>query len=125
MLVKRMKNYKIGLLPLYLKLYDEIIPGSRDNHIGFVKAITDEFIKSDVEVVNAEICCVENEFDKAIKLFEKENVDVIVTLHLTYSPSLESAKIISETDLPIVILDTTTDYSLRPGEINDDFIYRV
>lgn len=37
-------------------------------------------------------------------------MDAIVTLHLAYSPSLESSDILANTSLPIIVLDTTPDY---------------
>ena len=56
------------------------------------------------------VCRLAAEFAAAIAHFEKEQVDAMVTLHLAYSPSLESEKALAATELPIVILDTTPEY---------------
>ena len=38
-----------------------------------------------------------------------EGVDAIITLHLAYSPSLESAEVLAQSRLPVIMLDTTPD----------------
>lgn len=106
-----MKKVKIGFLPLYVKLYDDGAPGMRLRIDAFANEILCLLkAKEDVEVVTANVCRLENEFADAIKLFEDEQVDSIVTLHLAYSPSLESEKVLKNTKLPIVILDTTPNF---------------
>ncbi len=105
-----MNKIKIGFLPLYLKLYDECCPELRSQFEAFAKTITEEYEKRNIEVIAAPICSVKAEFAEAAKNFEEAQVDAILTLHLAYSPSLESADILSKTDLPIVILDTTPDF---------------
>ncbi len=107
-----MKKVKIGFLPLYVKLYDDGAPTMRERIDGFKNEILDILRhREDVEVVDADVCRLESEFEQAVKMFEEENVDSIVTLHLAYSPSLESEKILKGTDLPIVILDTTKNFN--------------
>ena len=112
-----MEKIKIGFLPLYVKLYDDGAPAMRNRIDPFAKEIADLLgAKEGVEVVAADICRLESEFKTAIELFEKEEVDSIVTLHLAYSPSLESEKILKNTKLPIVILDTTPTFDFTDGE---------
>lgn len=112
---------KIGLLPLYVKLYDDFTPASRTRHEAFYEEICDIFEEKGIEVVPAAFCRLEGEFSEAVKAFEKESVDAIVTLHMAYSPSLESIKPLSETKLPLVVLDTTSVLEFNnegsPGEI--------
>ncbi len=115
--MNNMNNIKIGFLPLYVKLYDDNSPQMRERINAFAKEIENK-LSEKVEVVAADICRLEDEFDKAVSLFEKENVDCIVTLHLAYSPSLESEKALKNTGLPIVILDTTPNFDFT----NDDDI---
>lgn len=100
---------RIGLLPLYLKLYDDRLPHMRDVLEPFLKDVVARFERSGVEVVTAQICRLRPEFQEAVERFERGGVDLIVTLHLAYSPSLESAEILAGTDLPILMLDTTPD----------------
>ena len=79
--------------------------------------------KDGVQVIAADVCRLESEFKAAIELFEKEKVDSIVTLHLAYSPSLESEKILSATNLPIVILDTTPTFEFTDDDDNVSISY--
>ena len=105
-----MSKIKIGFLPLWLKLYDDCCPEKRPQIEAFTATISKEYKRRDIEVVTAPICRLKAEFKDAVKDFEKADVDAIVTLHLAYSPSLESADVLAGTDLPIVILDTTQDF---------------
>lgn len=119
-----MKKVKIGFLPLYVKLYDDGAPNMRLRIDAFAKEVI-ELIKKreDVEVITADVCRLEGEFKEAITLFENEKVDSIVTLHLAYSPSLESEKVLRDTKLPIVILDTTPNFEFTDDEDNISISY--
>ncbi len=110
------KKLKIGLLPLYLKLYDDRLPGNRAFFENFTTMICDELRSKNIEVSAAPICRIKNEFAMAVDNFETEKVDAIVTLHLAYSPSLESATVLAGTKLPLIILDTTPEYSFTPAK---------
>ena len=80
---------KIGLLPMYLELYDEVLPEVREEFTPFIKRLQEELESRSINVILANICRLANEFEEAIHRFENEDVDCIVTLHLAYSPSLE------------------------------------
>jgi L-arabinose isomerase len=101
---------KIGLIPLYLKLYDKTDPGRREKFAPFLSAIDASFSDDGIDVVQSDICCVAPEFQQAVSLFERQCVDLIVAVHLAYSPSLEAADALAGTTLPLVLLDTTMDY---------------
>lgn len=111
-----MSKGKIGLLPMYIALYDESSPGIRPQIEEFYSKIADEFGKRGVEVETTEVCRLEKEFEESIRKFEKAGVDAIVTLHLAYSPSLESSKALSSTKIPVLVLDTTPDYEFGPDQ---------
>ena len=98
---------KIGFLPLYVKLYDDVVPQWRPRLERFYAELTEMLRARGNEVVTSEFCRLENEFSKTIKNFEDEQVDVIITYHLAYSPSLEVIDALCSTKLPIVVLDTT------------------
>jgi len=105
-----MKNVKIGLLPLYIQLYDDHSGHMRPGVEGYLGSVKESLTKEGAEIVAADICRVKSEFKAAIESFERAEVDAIVTLHLAYSPSLESVEAVSGTALPIIVLDTTRDY---------------
>jgi L-arabinose isomerase len=46
-----------------------------------------------------------------------------VTLHLAYSPSLESAKVLARTKLPLIVLDTTPTWSFAPSQDPAEIMY--
>ena len=111
-----MKYPKIGLLPLYLQLYDEKSPNMRQRVEEFYNTIAAEFEKRNIAVLTSPICRVREEFERAVKTFENSGADAIVTLHLAYSPSLESAEVLAHTELPIIVCDTTPTFSYGPEQ---------
>jgi L-arabinose isomerase len=113
----------VGLLPFYLKLYDELLPSLRNGFADFLTGIASKFEAASVRVTAAPVCCVAEEFETAIRGFERDGVDAIVTLHLAYSPSLESVDALCSTDRPIIILDTTMDSSFGMGVPPDRLMY--
>ncbi|MFB3786987.1 MAG: hypothetical protein ACE15F_11540 [bacterium] len=110
------RQSRIGLLPLYLKLYDDTFPELRyEFDDPLIKAVLDGFEREGVETVMSGICRLAPEFRKAIRHFEQEDVDLIVTLHLAYSLSLESIDALAAANRPILMLDTTLDYDFGPA----------
>jgi L-arabinose isomerase len=111
-----MKGIKAGLLPLYLKLYDDITPERHDECRKFYGKIAAELERLGVTVETVPLCRVREEFIQGVNHFNESGVSCIITLHLAYSPSLESAEILARSDLPVIILDTTPDFSFGPGQ---------
>jgi L-arabinose isomerase len=118
-----MSNIKVGLLPLYIELYDLANPKMRVRIDAFRETIIRELEKRELEVVAAPICRIKPEFEKAVNQFEKEDVDAIITLHLAYSPSLESSEVLARTHLPIIVLDTTPTYNFSPSQAVEEISY--
>lgn len=116
-------NPKIGLLLLYLDLYDRVLPDIRSKLEEFSINIEEEFKKRGVAVLRSSVCRVEDEFEDAIRLIEDQKVDAIVTLHLAYSPSLESSDILSRTKIPIIVLDTTPEYDFGEDVSPEEIMY--
>ena len=106
---------KIGLLPLYLELYDRMLPEARASVAALLPELEKAYREFGVEVSLAPVCRLAPEFEAAIAAFEGEGVDALVTVHLAYSPSLESAAALAKTKLPIMVLDTTADYDFGLG----------
>jgi len=103
------KKIKAGLLPFYLKLYDDYKPEIRDGFTAFVQQISEVLEQRGIAVQSAPVCRVANEFKDSIRQFEEDGVECILTLHLAYSPSLESIDAFCATPLPVIILDVTMD----------------
>lgn len=106
-----LRKPRVGLLPMYISLYDRTHPSARGGFTGFIRDVAARLEAEGVGVVQSGICCVDAEFRSAVALFEKESVDAVVTLHLAYSPSEEALPALASTSLPLLMLDTTMDYS--------------
>jgi len=117
------EKQKVGLLPLYLKLYDDREQGGRPRVEAFYKQIASELEKRKLEVVTSPICRTHSEFETAVRSFEESGAQAIVTLHLAYSPSLESADTLARTRLPIIVCDTTPTYSFGPDQDPAEIMY--
>ncbi len=115
-----MPDIKIGILQLYLKLYDEVLPKLVNEFTPLIKGIAEKFEKKGFKVLLSPVCRLEKEFKNAITVFEKHDVDVIVTLHLAYSPSLEVLRPLAETKIPVVVMDTTIKNDFSKGLVADD-----
>jgi L-arabinose isomerase len=118
-----MASMRIGLLPFWLKLYDDTAAHARPRIEAFTRTIAEAFERRGVATVAAPVCRLEKEFVGAVKSFEREEVDAIVTLHLAYSPSLESSGPLARTRLPILVLDTTPTWSFGPTQDPGEITY--
>jgi len=105
----------VGILPFYLKLYDDLLPECRAGFDGFVERIATAFEARGLTARIAPVCRVAAEFKAAISQFEADGVDCLVTLHLAYSPSLEAIDAFCQTHLPIIILNATLDAEFGCG----------
>jgi L-arabinose isomerase len=106
-----MNKPKAGLLPLYLELYDKTTPEARPRIEAFYKMTAEKLREAGIDVEEAPVCRLAEEFSAAVTRFETAKADAIITIHLAYSPSLKSAGALKNTNLPIIVLDTTPDYS--------------
>ncbi len=104
---------KIGYLPLYIKLYDDI-GSDRAPMEKFYADTARLFEEKGLEVVTCDFCRIKPEFEKAIAEFEAADVDAIVTWHAAYSPSLESIDALVGTSLPIIVFDSTPTLEFTP-----------
>lgn len=115
---------KVGLLPLYIQLYDISSPEVRPRMEKFYERIAVEFEKRGITVERAEdFCRLKPEFEKTVADFEAAEVDAIVTLHMAYSPSLESIESLTTTELPIIVLDTTETLEFDNEQSDGEIMY--
>ncbi len=114
---------KIGFLPLYISLYDKTGTELRDELKVFYDEIALKFEERGVEVLKSEICTEDYQFENEIKAYEENECDAIVTLHLAYSPGLNSEKALKNTKLPIIICDTTRTYDFSDKQLSGEIMY--
>lgn len=114
---------RLGLLPLYLALYDEVLPDLRGRMETFAGQIRDGLQRRDLAVSLAPTCRTQDEVAAAVAGFEREPVDLLVTLHLAYSPSEESVDVLCGVRAPILMLDTTMDATFGLEVAPDRIMY--
>lgn len=114
---------KVGLLPLFLALYDESLPTLRATQEEFTAEVLAALRHQGLEVHAAPTCCVRHEIAEAMRQFAAADVDLLVTLHLSYSPSLEAVDELSASLLPLVLLDTTPDFEFGRHVDLDRLLY--
>lgn len=113
----------VGLLPCFLKLYDEVMPEARATFQPLVEKVKAALEADGLQVVPADVCRLEPEFRDAISLFEKHDVDAIATVHLAYSPSLASVDLLIASGRPILLIDTTMDFAFGRDAEADRILY--
>lgn len=119
MTIRATTRPKAGLLPLYIKLYDDLNPAWRLPLERFLGRVRKRLVQLGLEVEVAPVCRVAGEFKAAVKALEAACPDALITIHLAYSPSLESAAVLAGTKLPLVVLDTTPDFAMGPDSTPD------
>ncbi|MHB8277337.1 MAG: L-arabinose isomerase family protein [Candidatus Humimicrobiaceae bacterium] len=118
-----MDKVKVGLLPLYLEFYDKKVSDLRVRSEEFLEEIINRLEEKELIIKNSKICRRKEEFKDAVNYFEKEKVAAIITLHLAYSPSLESAEALSSTNIPIIVLNTTPAFYFGSDQSTDEIMY--
>ena len=109
-----MKKIKVGFLPLYIKLYDDTSgPGYRAPMEKYMNMCINMLETQGIEVMPAtQVCRIAPEFEAEVARFNEADVDAVITMHLAYSPSLESIEALMKLNAPIVVLDSTPHYEL-------------
>ncbi len=114
---------RVGLLPLYLKLYDDGLPQARARMESFYRQVAAALESRGLQVLTSALCRIRPEFQAAVRGFERAGAEAIVTLHLAYSPSLESVDALVSTPLPVILCDTTPSWSYGPQADPDELMY--
>ena len=118
-----MKKIKVGFLPLYIKLYDDYTgPAYRAPMEAYMAQCVSMLEEKGLELVIADRCRIAPEFEAAAEKFNAEDVDAVITMHLAYSPSLESIEALRKLKAPIVVLDSTPDYQLLAVQTEKNLI---
>ncbi len=113
---------KVGLIPLYIALYDEVRPDSRPVMEAFAARVAERLEEGGLEVVAARVCCVREEVERAVADLTAAGVDLLATVHLAYSPSLESVDALADSALPLLLLDTTPSASFGEDADGEDMM---
>lgn len=106
---------KAALLPLYIKLYDDKLPEARPPLEVWMTDLVARLEAEGIAITVAPICRLESEVKAALATVMKDAPDVLMTLHLAYSPSLESVEPLAAVQAPLLLLDTTMDEDFGPA----------
>jgi len=112
---------RIGLLPLMLEMYRKYVPQIPQKQKSFIDEVKNRFQDS-LDVINAEISSTNGDVEKAIKLFEDKDVDLIVVLFISYATSLSVLKPLLETTLPVLMFSTSSKSGFGHGFTMDDIL---
>lgn len=98
---------KVGVLPLYLALYEEAGPELRLDMETFARLVVERLQAQGLEVVLTRTCWLRQQVEAQVAALTAAEVDLLATLHLSYSPSLEAVEALQAAPLPLLLLDTT------------------
>lgn len=99
---------QIGLLPLYLELYDEVRPEARPDMESFAARVASVLSGLGMEVKSAPVLTRHVAIQREVqRMTDDAALDALATLHLAYSPSLEAVETLVASDRPLLLLDTT------------------
>jgi L-arabinose isomerase len=106
---------KIGLLGLMLELYDKSNPELRSEQEEFAEQLVGKL----TETMEVKYCGIVNTragVDAAMAVFDAADVDLLIVVHFSYSPSLIAMAALIDCKLPIVLFNTQ-----RKRGIDDTF----
>ena len=104
-----------------MELYDDVLASMRRRIDEFNSIIQQKISAKNIDLVAAPVCRTKEEFDKTADLFDQ--VPAVITLHLAYSPSLESIDALVKINKPIIVLDTTPAYSFDQNIESEELLY--
>ena len=102
------RDTKIGLLPLYLELYDEVRPEARPEMEGFAERVAAMLEGAGLDVTSAPVLTTRLRIEAELReMLKDDQLDALATVHLAYSPSLEAVDAPADADRPLLLLHTT------------------
>jgi L-arabinose isomerase len=111
------KKARVGFLGLMLKLYDRF-PEVKPAMAEFADKLIDT-MSPFADVIFPGICNTRELVNEAVAKFESENVDLLMTVLLTYAPSHIALPALNKTKLPILIYNTQQEYAITQDSPSD------
>lgn len=110
------RDTRIGLLPLYLELYDEVRPEARPDMEAFADRVEATLRGLGLDAVSAPVLTTRPQIEREMReLLADDLLDALATVHLAYSPSLEVIEALVRAERPLLLLDTTPSPSFGEG----------
>lgn len=93
---------KIGLLGIMQALYDEMLPGVTERQAGYAKEVASHL--GDVaEVHFPRPARSRQDIEEIVESFEREKLDGIMIVMLTYGPAMRATRVLANTKLPLML----------------------
>lgn len=97
---------KVGVLALTLDLYEQMAPGLRPSREAWLRQAVIPKLQTSLEVHFDRAVYSREEIETSVAQLEAKNVDALVVILLTYSPSQLALPALQRTRLPILIWNT-------------------
>lgn len=115
------KRLKAAFAPLYLQLYDEVVPKLRYQIMPMVKHVKN-MMQEMADVYELPVITSRDDVRRLSQVCMDVDVDAIVLLHMAYSPSLLVADALKELNKPLLLIDTTCDAGFE--DINESYLLK-
>lgn len=112
---------RIGLLGLMLELYDRAIPDLKGRETAFADKVAAQ-LGSLADVTWGGIAVTREEVEARLAAFRAADVDLIVIVHLSYSPSLIALPGLLRTEVPLVFFNTQDLPAITDAFSQDDML---
>jgi L-arabinose isomerase len=112
---------RLGLLGFMLELYDRAVPDLKPREEPFAAKLADK-LGSFAEVTYGGIAVTREEVEQRLAAFRAAEVDLIVVVHLSYSPSLIALPGLLRAGVPLVLFNTQQLPAITEGFTPDDML---
>jgi|GEM_PF-5830473 len=102
------RRLRAVLAPLYLKLYEDVAPGLKESLAPMIAGVA-KIIGETAEVLTLPVIRSQEDIARLKEACGNEDIDCVITLHISYSPSLLTASALADIQKPILMIDTTLD----------------
>lgn len=115
------KPFRAVLAPMYLQLYDDVVPSLRGELMPMVKQISG-MLEGMAEIRNLPVITTREDAEKLRQACSGDDIDAVILLHLAYSPSLLVANVLKDLRKPLLLIDTTFDCGF--GQIDGAYLLK-
>jgi L-arabinose isomerase len=113
---------RIGILGIMQDLYDDMIPGIAQRQEGYAAELAAHLADAG-EFIPSKPIKYREDAERAMRQFEDSDLDGIMVVMLTYGPAMRVARLLSETQLPVLLANIQPEPNVTPAWDMDDMTY--
>lgn len=113
---------RIGLLGIMQELYDDMLPGITERQGQYAQQIADR-CSDTVEVSFPGPARTREDIERHVRAFNREDLDGILIVMLTYGPALRTVNALRENHLPVMLANTQPERTVTPEWDMADLTY--